>query len=113
MIALAERTAINAPIQGTNADIVKLAMIDIDITIKERGWQDKVFPVLQIHDEIVYEVADDLVKEFGVILKETMESVITRHMDIVDTTVAKTLDIPITVSVEAGHDLNHLESVIQ
>lgn len=113
MIALAERTAINAPIQGTNADIVKLAMVDIDITIKERGWQDKVFPVLQIHDEIVYEVADDLVKEFGVILKETMESVITRHMDIIDTTVAKTLDIPITVSVEAGHDLNHLESVIQ
>ena len=112
MIALAERTAINAPIQGTNADIVKIAMVDIDKVIKENNWQDKVFPVLQIHDEIVYEVSDELVKPFGIVLKETMESVIVNHMDIIDQSVAKTLDIPITVSVAAGKDLNHLDPVL-
>lgn len=109
MIALAERTAINAPIQGTNADIVKLAMVDMDKEIKLKKWEDKVFPVLQIHDEIVYEVSDNLVHDFGKVLQETMESVITRHKEIIDMSVAKTLDIPITVSVEAGNSLGDMK----
>jgi DNA polymerase-1 len=112
MIALAERTAINAPIQGTNADIIKLAMVDIDKEITKRGWGDTVFPVLQIHDEIVYEVPDDIVSEFTKLLRTTMEQVVNNHKDIVDMSTVKTLDIPITVSIEVGQNLGEKKEVV-
>lgn len=111
MIALAERTATNAPIQGTAADIIKLAMVDMDQTIQNHGWQDCIFPVLQIHDEIVYEVPDDLIDDFSQVLRTTMESVITTHTEIIDPEIAKTTDIPITVSVEVGQNLEEREKI--
>ncbi len=74
--AQAERMAINAPIQGTEADIVKIAMKRIDDLIKKNNWQDKAHLVLQVHDEIVYEVEDSLVSEAGKTFKKIMESVL-------------------------------------
>jgi DNA polymerase-1 len=108
MIALAERTAVNAPIQGTNADIIKLAMVDIDAIIQKNEWTEKVFPVLQIHDELVYEVADDLVSEFAEVIKTTMESVIKNHSDLLYKPELYSLDIPITVSVEIGKNIGNM-----
>jgi DNA polymerase-1 len=77
--AQAERMAINAPIQGTEADIVKIAMKRIDDLLKEKKWQDKAQLVLQVHDEIVYEVSDDLIQEAGKEFKKIMESVLDNH----------------------------------
>ena len=111
MIALAERTAVNAPIQGTAADIIKLAMVDMDTVIREKNWQNIIFPVLQIHDEIVYQVPDHLISEFGKILDETMEYVIKNHTDAIDQSVVKVLDIPITVSVEIGQNLEDMKEI--
>ncbi len=91
--ALAERNAINAPIQGTSADIIKLAMINVDRRMKEEGMQSRM--VLQIHDELVF---DAVLKETGQlerIVREEMENVIE-------------LSIPLTV--ECNHGNNWLEA---
>ena len=53
----AERTAINAPMQGTAAEIIKLAMIDVDAWLTGTGLDAKM--IMQVHDELVFEVADD------------------------------------------------------
>ncbi len=94
--AMAERAASNAPIQGTTADIIKLAMIAVAAEITKRGWDDKVFMVMQIHDELVFEVEDSLVAEAEAMVRETMESVLDR------TSVPVANKIPITVSVSHG-----------
>ena len=91
--SLAERNAINAPIQGTSADIIKLAMINVDRRMKEEGMQSRM--VLQIHDELVF---DAILKETGQlerIVREEMENVIE-------------LSIPLTV--ECNHGNNWLEA---
>jgi DNA polymerase-1 len=72
--AAAERMAINAPIQGTEADIVKVSMIKIDKLIKKNGWEKDVFTILNVHDEIVYEVRDSLVEEASKEFKKIMEN---------------------------------------
>jgi DNA polymerase I len=69
----AERTAINAPMQGTAADLIKLAMIRVDRWIADTGIDAKV--ILQVHDELVLEVAEDAVDSASQGLKELMESV--------------------------------------
>jgi DNA polymerase I len=77
--ASAERMAINAPIQGTEADIVKIAMKRINDLIVKKKWQEDARLVLQVHDEIVYEVKDDLVTEAGKEFKKIMEGVLEGH----------------------------------
>ena len=109
MIALAERTAMNAPIQGTAADIIKLAMIDINRIIQNQKWNKNIFPILQIHDEIVYEVPKSNVKDFVKLLKITMESVIQNHQLMVDKSVVQQIDIPLTVSVKIGKNLGEMD----
>ena len=86
----AERTAINTPIQGTAADIIKLAMIKVDREIAKAELQAKM--LLQIHDELVFEVPE---KEAGItekLVKKCMESVIK-------------LDVPLLVNISVGKDL--------
>jgi DNA polymerase-1 len=74
--AMAERMAINAPIQGTNADIVKIAMKRIDDYLIKEGLQEDVQLILQVHDELVYEIREG--KEEGVVaeIKKMMETVV-------------------------------------
>lgn len=73
--AAAERMAINAPIQGTEADVIKLAMIRIDEYISKEGLNDDVYALLQVHDELVYEVRADKVAEVSESIVRIMESV--------------------------------------
>ncbi len=61
--ASAERMAVNAPIQGTEADIIKLAMIRVDEYIRKEKLENDVFPLLQVHDELVYEIRENSAKE--------------------------------------------------
>lgn len=107
MIALAERTAVNAPIQGTAADIIKLAMIDIDEVINEKGWDKKIFPALQIHDELVYEVSNELVQDFSEVLRKTMEQVMIKNKNIVIKELLQS-DIPLKVSLSVGTNLEKI-----
>src|SRR3990167_5576031 len=69
--AAAERMAINAPMQGTQADIIKIAMIEIDklFTDKKDAYQ-----LLQVHDELVFEIADEKIAEYAPKIKEIMEA---------------------------------------
>lgn len=66
----AERTAINAPMQGTAADIMKLAMVAVDDWLQASGIDARV--ILQVHDELVLEVREDLVEEVAAKLRELM-----------------------------------------
>ncbi|MDQ5893081.1 MAG: polymerase [Patescibacteria group bacterium] len=74
--AMAERMAINAPIQGTNADIVKIAMKRIDDYLTEKGLQEKAYLILQVHDELVYEIKKEIADELVPEIKKIMETVI-------------------------------------
>ncbi|MGC9602404.1 MAG: DNA polymerase [Minisyncoccia bacterium] len=73
--AAAERMAINAPMQGTVADVVKLAMIKID-ELFEREAKGHAFQLLQVHDELVFEIEESVVDELAPQIKALMEGVI-------------------------------------
>ena len=68
----AERNAVNAPIQGTAADIIKIAMIQIHELLNERKYRTKL--LLQVHDELVFDAPDEEIKEVSALIKNTMES---------------------------------------
>lgn len=74
--AMAERMAINAPIQGTSADIIKIAMKKIDDYLKENGYEESAYLILQVHDELVYEIKDDIAEKLVQEIKRIMENVI-------------------------------------
>ncbi len=74
--AAAERMAINAPIQGTEADIVKLAMIRIDEYLRDRGLSEDARILMQVHDEIVLEVKSELVNKISPDIKNIMENIV-------------------------------------
>ncbi len=69
----AERNAINAPIQGTAADIIKLAMIDIHKKLEEGNFKSKM--LLQVHDELVFEVPKEEIERLSDMVKESMEQI--------------------------------------
>ena len=87
--ALAERNAVNAPIQGTSADIIKLAMIRVAEKLKEQGLKSRM--VLQIHDELLFEAPAAEVPQLQELVKEVMENVIT-------------LTVPLTVECSSGNN---------
>ncbi len=74
--AQAERMAVNAPIQGTQADIIKLAMIEADSLIESRGWRADAKLLLQVHDELVYEISEAKAHEIVPLIRAVMEDVI-------------------------------------
>ena len=72
--ALAERNAVNAPIQGTAADIIKLAMIGVDRQLRDGGYKSRM--VLQIHDELLLEVPASETEAVRALLVSCMEGVV-------------------------------------
>ena len=71
----AERNAVNAPIQGSAADIIKLAMIAIQKRLSNEKWQSKM--LLQVHDELVFDVPISELDEIKKIVKYEMENAFT------------------------------------
>jgi len=71
--AMAERMAMNAPLQGTAADIMKLAMISVEKTIVGKKMEETVKMLLQVHDELIFEVNEDVLDHAIPILKKAME----------------------------------------
>ncbi len=74
--AAAERMAINAPMQGTQADIVKLAMVRIADYFKEQGVHDGAHLLLQVHDELVFEIEEGKVDALAPAIQEIMENIV-------------------------------------
>ncbi len=91
----AERNAINSPIQGTAADMIKLAMISIDEALRERKLQSKM--VLQVHDELVFDVIKEELDEVKALVVDKMQS-------------AMPLPNDVPVLAEAGTGTNWLEA---
>ena len=68
----AERNAINSPIQGTAAEMIKLAMIEVHKALQKQKLRTKM--ILQVHDELVFDVPDDEITEAKQLVKESMEA---------------------------------------
>ncbi|WP_198435170.1 DNA polymerase I [Aerococcus urinae] len=85
--SFAERTAMNSPIQGTAADIIKVAMVEMDQALKEHQLQANL--LLQVHDELIFEVAKEDLEDLAALVKEVMEN-------------AVSLDVPLIVDSNYG-----------
>ncbi len=83
----AERLAINTPLQGSAADLIKLAMLEIDHLLKERHLRSKM--VMQIHDELIFEAPDEELEELHALVKKGMEGVFE-------------LQVPLVVDINIG-----------
>ncbi|HZQ24526.1 MAG TPA: DNA polymerase I [Terriglobales bacterium] len=90
----AERTAVNTPLQGTAADLIKIAMIRIDGALRERRMKARM--TLQVHDELVFEVPESEVDAVRALVREHMEKV---HK----------LDVPLLVEIGVGPNWRDLE----
>ena len=85
----AERDAINTPVQGTAADLIKLAMVKVDRALRAAGLKTRM--ILQIHDELLFDVPKDEVEQVKAIVKREMEG-------------AMSLGVPLEVSVGVGRN---------
>ena len=94
MVRAAQREAINMPIQGSEADIMKLAMIKLDELI-EGEFEKKAHILLQIHDELIFEVEEGVVDEFVKKAKKTMEEIVS-------------LEVPLVVNSSVGDNMAEL-----
>lgn len=96
--AQGERIAINAPIQGTSADILKLAMIDATTYIKEKKLEGKVDLLLQIHDELVFEIDEAISVRVAADIAHILEHVlIQRNLSSIPLVVSKSMGINLQV----------------
>ena len=92
--SFAERTAVNTPIQGSAADIIKIAMLKIDEKMRKMKMQSQM--ILQIHDELVFEVPPHEAQSLIKVAKEAMET-------------AVSLQVPLKVDVKVGFNLAQME----
>ncbi len=90
----AERTAVNTPLQGTAADLIKMAMIRIDAALRERKLASRM--MLQVHDELVFEVPEAEVDAMRRLVTEQMENV-------------HELKVPLKVEMGVGPNWRDLE----
>ena len=98
LVSQAERMAINMPIQGTEADFLKLSMLKIHDLIHEEKAEDDVRMLLQVHDELLFEVKGKLVKEWSEKIKSIMENI---HK----------LDVPLIVDAKYGMNWAEMKDV--
>jgi len=90
----AERTAVNTPLQGTAADLIKIAMIRIDAEMRERKLKSRM--TLQVHDELVFEVAEAELDEMKELVRDRMEN-------------AHALSVPLVVEIGVGKNWRDME----
>src|SRR5438105_4097084 len=90
----AERTAVNTPLQGTAADLIKIAMIRIDAALRERNLKSRM--TLQVHDELVFEVPESEIDTMRALVREQMETV-------------HPLTVPLLVEIGVGKNWRDLE----
>ncbi|MCC7290115.1 hypothetical protein IT417_02620 [bacterium] len=95
MLNAAIREAVNMPIQGGEADIMRLAMVEIDEMIQKK-YKDRAYMLLQIHDELIFEVKEELVEEFSEKVKDIMKNVVK-------------LNVPLEVNVSSGSNMSELK----
>lgn len=109
LVAQGERMAINAPIQGTaTADIIRLAMVDIERVLESKNLKDKVKMVLQVHDELLFEVNEGAIEVAIPLIRDTMETVLERHKELL----LERYEIPPTpVSVKMGKNWGELKQI--
>ena len=100
--AQAERMAVNAPIQGTQADIIKIAMKKVDDYIRKNGEAGKVRLVLQVHDELVFEVSEELADEVAKNFKKIMEGVLAPSVS---------RGVPIVAEAHSGKNWGEMEKI--
>jgi DNA polymerase-1 len=84
--------AMNAPVQGTASDMIKIAMVRMDAAMRARNLQSRM--LLQVHDELLFESPPDEVETVSALAREIMEA-------------ALPLDVPIVVDLKAGLDWSH------
>ena len=94
--SFAERTAMNTPIQGTAADLIKLAMVRISDEIKRRGLKSRM--ILQVHDELIFETLQEEIEELKKLVKETMEQ-------------ALQLSVPLVVDLKVGDNWYNVKQI--
>ena len=100
--AAAERMAINAPMQGTQADIIKLAMVKIDELLKKEGHENGAHLLLQVHDELVFEIEDKKVGVLAPKIKDIMEHIVPAK---------DRNNIPIIAEGKAGKNWGEMERI--
>ena len=100
--AQAERMAINAPLQGTQADIIKLAMVRIDHMLEEERASADAHLLLQVHDELVYEIRTDRADALSDKIKSIMESILSPD---------ETRGVPIIAAMKSGPDWGAMQQV--
>ncbi len=100
--AQAERMAINAPIQGTSADITKLGMVAVSKWIDENKMQGKVDLLLQIHDELIFEIDEDEIENIAPEIKKIMENVLSEDQK---------KGVPIIVEGSVGKSWGEMKSL--
>lgn len=98
--ASAERMAINAPIQGTQADLIKIAMREISSFIKINGYEEDVRMILQVHDELVFEVRENLIDEVVPKFKALMEETLPED---------RTQGVPIVAEAHVGENWGEMQ----
>lgn len=100
--AQAERMAVNAPIQGTQADIIKLAMVRIDEFLKTKKLTNTARLILQVHDELIYEIQESKIESLAPEIKHIMEGVMEGK---------DTKGVPIITGAEAGPSWGDMKSL--